>query len=75
MVIEAVFEDMAVKHAVVKEVEQHTPDHCIIATNTSALSITEIAKASKRPENIVGMHYRRWFLEVLSFECKHDDRF
>ena len=52
LVIEAVFENLAIKHKVVREIEAVVPDHCIVATNTSAIVIDEIAVASKRPENV-----------------------
>jgi 3-hydroxyacyl-CoA dehydrogenase/enoyl-CoA hydratase/3-hydroxybutyryl-CoA epimerase len=56
-VIEAVFEDLAVKHQVLREVEAVAPDDLIFASNTSALPIARLAEASRRPEGVVGMHF------------------
>jgi 3-hydroxyacyl-CoA dehydrogenase/enoyl-CoA hydratase/3-hydroxybutyryl-CoA epimerase len=57
LVIEAVFEDVAVKRNVVKELEDVVGSDTVIATNTSALPIAEIARDAKHPERIVGMHF------------------
>lgn len=57
LIIEAVLEKMDLKKKIIKELEQHTNEDVIFASNTSSLSITEMAKASRKPENVIGMHY------------------
>jgi 3-hydroxybutyryl-CoA dehydrogenase len=57
LVIEAAFEDLAVKHAVFRELEAAAGPETILATNTSALSVTQIASVLERPERAVGMHF------------------
>jgi 3-hydroxyacyl-CoA dehydrogenase len=56
-VIEAVPEQMELKHAVFSELDEATPGHAILASNTSALSITEIGQATIRPDKVVGLHF------------------
>jgi 3-hydroxyacyl-CoA dehydrogenase/enoyl-CoA hydratase/carnithine racemase len=56
-VIEAVFEEMSVKQQVFAEVEAIVTPECILATNTSSLSITEMAGGLRHPERVVGFHF------------------
>jgi 3-hydroxyacyl-CoA dehydrogenase len=56
-VIEAVPEKIEVKHAVFADLDAATPGHAILASNTSGLSITEIADATQRPDKVVGFHF------------------
>jgi 3-hydroxybutyryl-CoA dehydrogenase len=57
LIIEAVPEQLELKQEILREVESHSDSAFIFASNTSSLSITEIAKASERPQNTVGMHF------------------
>ena len=57
LVVEAVFENLKVKQEVFKELEKVLPETSIMATNTSALSITEIASAVRRSEKVIGLHF------------------
>jgi len=57
VVIEAAFEELAVKHELFRELEPVVREDAILATNTSALSVTEIASVLERPERAVGMHF------------------
>jgi len=57
LVIEAVFEDRNIKAQVTRETEAAISEDCILASNTSALPITELAEAASRPDNFIGMHF------------------
>ena len=57
LIIEAAPEQLELKQEIIRELEKHSRADSIFATNTSSLSITEIALASERPQNVVGMHF------------------
>ncbi|MGQ0766389.1 MAG: 3-hydroxyacyl-CoA dehydrogenase NAD-binding domain-containing protein [Gemmatimonadota bacterium] len=70
VVIEAVFEDLDVKHTVIREIESVVSPHTVVASNTSTIPISAIATASASPERIIGMHFfspvhRMPLLEVI----------
>lgn len=78
MVVEAVVENIKIKKAVLAEVEANTKDGAIIASNTSTISITELATAMKKPENFCGMHFfnpvhRMPLVEVIRGEKTSDE--
>jgi len=56
-VIEAVPERMNIKQSIFQDLDAVTPSHAILASNTSALSITEIGESTTRPDKVVGFHY------------------
>ena len=57
VVIEAVSENEAVKKAVFAKIEENAPEDAVVATNTSTLSVTELAAGARRPERVVGIHF------------------
>ncbi len=57
LVIEAVFEDLDVKHAVFRELEEEAGEECILASNTSTIPIERIGAVLRRPERVLGMHF------------------
>lgn len=57
LLIEAIPEKLALKQALFRSLEAHAPENVIFGTNTSSLSVSEIASAVKHPENVIGMHF------------------
>jgi len=57
LVVEAATENQKIKKEIFTSLDRSTPSHTILATNTSSISITEIAAVTKRPEKVIGMHF------------------
>ena len=57
LVVEAATENVDLKLNIFRQLDEHAPDGCILATNTSSISITKIASVTKRPELVIGMHF------------------
>ncbi len=77
LVIEAVFEDLALKQQMIRDIEEHCHDKTIFATNTSSIPLKQIAEGAKRPGQIIGMHYfspvdKMPLLEIIVTEQTED---
>jgi len=77
-VIEAVFEDVALKHRVIQETEAAGPEDLIFASNTSTIPIGRLAEGSAKPESLVGMHFfspvhKMPLLEIIRHEKTSDE--
>ena len=78
LVIEAVFEELELKRTVLAQIEAAVRDEAVVATNTSALPIAQIARDAKRPERVVGMHFfspvhRMQLVEIVRPDRASDD--
>lgn len=70
LIIEAVPEKIEIKKAVFETIDRYSPIHCILATNTSTMSPTEIASFTNRPDKVIGMHFfnpvhKMKFIEIV----------
>ncbi|MBI1185487.1 3-hydroxybutyryl-CoA dehydrogenase [bacterium] len=57
LVVEAATENEAIKLDIFKLIDSHAPEHCILASNTSSISITKISAVTKRADKVIGMHF------------------
>jgi 3-hydroxyacyl-CoA dehydrogenase/enoyl-CoA hydratase/3-hydroxybutyryl-CoA epimerase len=57
LVVEAVYEDLALKHQVLREIEEHIPEDTVLGSNTSTIPIAQLAEAVGRPEQVIGLHF------------------
>ena len=57
LVVEAATENVDLKLKIFKDIDANAPSHCILASNTSSISITKIASVTKRPSQVIGMHF------------------
>jgi 3-hydroxybutyryl-CoA dehydrogenase len=57
LIVEAATENIDLKVKIFSQLDEHAPENCILATNTSSISITRIAAATKRPHMVIGMHF------------------
>jgi 3-hydroxyacyl-CoA dehydrogenase/enoyl-CoA hydratase/3-hydroxybutyryl-CoA epimerase len=78
LVVEAVVEKMEVKKSVLTETESQVSEHCVLTTNTSSLSVTEMSEALKRPDRFCGMHFfnpvdRMPLVEVIRTDHSSDE--
>ena len=78
LIVEAIVENMAMKHSLFKTIECSSPKNAILASNTSSLSIAEIAKVTSRTSNFVGLHFfnpvpQMKLVEVISLDSTSND--
>lgn len=78
IVIEAVPEDLDLKCRVLRELDAIVPEHCILATNTSSLSVTELSVSTQRPAHVIGLHFFnpapvQAFVEIVRTVVTSDD--
>ncbi len=71
VVVEAVFEELSLKHSVIREIEAHIGEGTVLGSNTSTIPITQLAAASSRPEHVIGLHFfspvdRMPLLEIIT---------
>ncbi|MGB3590567.1 MAG: 3-hydroxybutyryl-CoA dehydrogenase [Nonlabens sp.] len=57
LIVEAATENLDLKLKIFKQIDDHAPQGCILATNTSSISITQIAAVTSRPDKVIGMHF------------------